>query len=553
MRIDGFRKDKAVWTLISVLIFIFFFMFIVYPIFSILKSSIYENGAFTLENFRRFFGESYYSSTLINSLKIAVVVALCSLALGIPLAYFNTMYVLKGSTAIQIITILCSMSAPFVGAYSWILMFGRSGAITKFLSDVFGFKMPNIYGFAGIVIVMTTKLFPLVYLYVCGAIKNIDNSLLEASESMGVVGVKRFWKITFQLCVPSVLAVTMMVFIRALADYGTPALIGEGYRTFSVEIYKQYMGEGGNSHGFASVISVVAIAITAVFFFAQRYFANKHSFKMNALHPIQKKKAKGFYNVFIHVVSYALVAFSFLPQVYLVYCSFRKTTPSGQSFIEGYSLNNYRLFFARMGESVWNTLLLGGFTLIVTISIAVLISYLIVRLPSKLNNTIDTLSMLPYVIPGSVVGIALVISYSTRPLVLTGTFIIMVIAISIRRMPYTIRSSVATLQQIPITVEEAAESLGTTRGRTFLRITIPMMSNGIISGAILSWITILTELSTSIILYSSNTITLTLATYNFVSRGNYGCAAASASILTFFTALSLVLFFRISKTKDLSM
>ncbi len=553
MRIDGFRKDKAVWTLISVLIFIFFFMFIVYPIFSILKSSIYENGAFTLENFRRFFGESYYSSTLINSLKIAVVVALCSLALGIPLAYFNTMYVLKGSTAIQIITILCSMSAPFVGAYSWILMFGRSGAITKFLSDVFGFKMPNIYGFAGIVIVMTTKLFPLVYLYVCGAIKNIDNSLLEASESMGVVGVKRFWKITFQLCVPSVLAVTMMVFIRALADYGTPALIGEGYRTFSVEIYKQYMGEGGNSHGFASAISVVAIAITAVFFFAQRYFANKHSFKMNALHPIQKKKAKGFYNVFIHVVSYALVAFSFLPQVYLVYCSFRKTTPSGQSFIEGYSLNNYRLFFARMGESVWNTLLLGGFTLIVTISIAVLISYLIVRLPSKLNNTIDTLSMLPYVIPGSVVGIALVISYSTRPLVLTGTFIIMVIAISIRRMPYTIRSSVATLQQIPITVEEAAESLGTTRGRTFLRITIPMMSNGIISGAILSWITILTELSTSIILYSSNTITLTLATYNFVSRGNYGCAAASASILTFFTALSLVLFFRISKTKDLSM
>ena len=101
-----------------------------------------------------------------------------------------------------------------------------------------------------------------------------------------------------------------------------------------------------------------------------------------------------------------------------------------------------------MGESVWNTLLLGGFTLIVTISIAVLISYLIVRLPSKLNNTIDTLSMLPYVIPGSVVGIALVISYSTRPLVLTGTFIIMVIAISIRRMPYTIRSSVATLDLI---------------------------------------------------------------------------------------------------------
>lgn len=161
--------------------------------------------------------------------------------------------------------------------------------------------------------------------------------------------------------------------------------------------------------------------------------------------------------------------------------------------------------------------------------------------------------MIPYIVPGSVVGISMVMAFSTGRIVLTGTVAIMVIAISIRRMPYTIRSSVAALQQIPITVEEAAESLGSSRIKTFVEITIPMMANGIISGAVISWITILTELSSSIILYSSKTTTLTLSTYIFVSRGTYGAAAASASILTLFTVASLLLFFKLSKTDELTL
>lgn len=547
------NRQFTIWDLSSVLILIIFLMFIVYPIFNILKTSVWEDGHFTLDYFRKFFGERYYSTTLLNSLKIATATTITSLLLGIPLAYFNTVYELKGSTAIQIITILCSMSAPFVGAYSWILLFGRGGTVTQFFKTVLGINLPSIYGFGGIVLVMTAKLFPLVYLYVSGALKNIDNSLLEAAESMGVTGFKRFWRVTIKLCIPSILAVSMMVFIRSLADYGTPALIGEGYRTFSVEIYKQYMGESGVSYNFASAISVVAIAITALFFFLQRWASAKNSFKMSALHPIAKKKAKTGYSIFMHIVSYLFVAFSFIPQVFLIYCSFRNTTKSGADFIPGYSLHNYELFFKRMGDSIGNTLKIGLITLAATISVAVLISYLVVRLPNRLNSLIDTFSMLPYVIPGSVVGISLVMSYNKRPLVLTGTMLIMVIAISIRRMPYTIRSSVATLQQIPITVEEAAESLGASRMRTFLKVTIPMMKNGIISGAILSWITILTELSTSIILYSSKTITLTMATYNFVSRGNYGSAAAAASILTMFTTISLLLFFKLTNSKEITL
>ena len=134
--------------------------------------------------------------------------------------------------------------------------------------------------------------------------------------------------------------------------------------------------------------------------------------------------------------------------------------------------------------------------------------------------------MLPYIMPGSVIGIALVISFGKGPLVLTGTMAIMVVALVIRRMPYTIRSATATLMQISLSVEEASISLGTSKLKTFARITVPMMASGILSGAILSWVSIVTELSSSIILYNNRNITLTMSAYVAISRGNYGLACA---------------------------
>ncbi len=547
-------KNKVnIWHLFSVLLLAFDLLFIVYPLFNVLKNSVIVGGQFSLEYFQKFFGESYYLDTLLNSLKVAFVVTLTSLFFGILLAYANTVYKLKGSMFLQILTILCSMSAPFVGAYSWVLLLGRGGAITTFLKDILHVAAPSIYGFGGIVLVMTSKLFPLVYLYVSGAIKGIDQSLLEAAENLDCTGAKRFFKVVLPLCMPSILAVSLMVFLRAMADFGTPLLIGEGFRTFSVEIYKQYVGEAGMDHGFAAAISMIAILVTAVIFFTQKFVSSKFSFKMDSMHPIQKKEAKGLLKPILYIYSYLLVGISFLPQIYIIYTSFKNVSKSGNVFVEGYSLNNYRTFFNRMGSAISTTLIVGVVTLALVLVIAVLTAYLIVRRSNKVNAALDTLSMIPYIVPGSVVGISLVMGFSKGSLVLTGTMAIMIIAIAIRRMPYTIRSSVATLQQIPLTVEEAAESLGCSKLKTFLKITVPMMMRGIISGAIVSWVTILTELSSSIILYSSRTTTLTLSTYIFVSRGTYGPAAASATILTIFTTVSLLLFFKLTKSSDLSL
>ncbi len=544
------NKNFDVWKVVSALILALYALFLIYPLWKLLYNAFFSNGVFTLEQFQKFFSQSYYIKSIFNSIKVSLLATILTLIIGIPLAYFYQMYEVKGQAALQVIVILCSMSAPFIGAYSWIMLLGRSGVLTKFIESILPIRMPSIYGFNGILLVLALQLFPLVFLYVSGALKNVDNSLLEASENLGCSGVERFFKIVIPLCMPTIIAATLMVFMRAFADFGTPLLIGEGYQTFPVVIYNSYFAETGGDHNFGAAISVIAIIITAIIFLLQRYVNGKFKFTMNALHPIERKQLSGLKAFLVNFYCWFIVLLAFMPQVYVMYTSFLKT--SGKIFLPGYSLDSYKFAFTHLRNAIPNTFLIGGLALIIVILLAILIAYLVVRRNNAVNRVIDTLSMIPYVIPGSVVGIALVMAFNKKPLVLTGTVIIMIVALVIRRIPYTIRSSTATLQQIPMSIEEAAISLGSSKLKAFFTITVPMMANGILSGAIMSWVTIITELSTAIILYNLRTITLTLATYTYVSRGNYGIAAAYATILTVATVLSLFIYMKVTGNKEIS-
>jgi iron(III) transport system permease protein len=547
------KQRFEIWSVLSAVIILLYGLFLVYPLFLILQNSFSDlDGSFSLVWFEKFFTERYYLQTLINSFSVTVWVTLVTMLLGYPLAYFYNMYEIKFKGFLQVVIILTAMSAPFVGAYAWIQLLGRSGIITQFLRDFIGFdSMPTIYGFNGIVLVLSLQLFPLVFLYISGALKKIDNSLIEASANLGVTGIKRFFRVIVPLTMPTIFASGLLVFMRAFSDFGTPLLIGEGYRVFTVEIYNQFLGETGRNYNFAATISVIAIVITSLIFLGQKILSDKFSFTMNSINSIERKKAKGIFNVFIHLYAYGLVLIAYSPQILVAYQSFQNT--SGKLFAPGYSLDSYRTAFRRIPSAIPNTFYIGGMALFITIVLAVFIAYLVVRRKSVVNDTIDTLSMIPYIIPGAVVGIGLIMGFNTGVLVLTGTVTIMVIGLVVRRIPYTIRSSIAILQQIPITIEEAAISLGASKLKTFGRITIPMMASGVIAGAILSWVTIITELSTAILLFNVRSTTLTLAIYSFVLRGNYGYAAAMATVLSVLTVISLLIYMKVTKSSEITL
>ena len=546
------KRKMDVWQVISFVILILYALFLIWPMVSLLRSSVInDDGQFTWEFFQRFFDRKTYYGTLANSFKVAAAVTAASLIVGILFSYFYSLFDLKGKAFLQTMAILACMSPPVIGAYSWIQMFGRGGIFTKMIRTAFGFRLPDIYGFGGIVIVITCQLFPLVFLYINGALKNIDNSLIEASSGLGCNSFKRFFKVILPLCMPTILAAGLLVFMRAFADFSTPLLIGKGYQTFPVLIYNSFVGETSRSQNFASAVSVVGIIVTGLIFLVQKLANNKFNFTMNALHSIEVRKAKPLSSILMHVYCYFIVLVAMLPQFFVAWQSFREC--KGGVFQDGYSFQSYIDAFDKViKRSLPNTFSIGIIALVLVVFMAILIAYLVVRRRNTLNNVIDTLSMLPYIIPGAVVGIALVVSFNREPIVLTGTATIMIVALIIRRLPYTIRSSVAILQQIPMSIEEAAISLGCSKLKAFFTITVPMMTGGIMSGAIISWITIITELSTAIVLYSVKTETMTLTVYTSVVQGNDGVASAVATMLLVVTTISLLLFMKFSKNKDLA-
>lgn len=545
IRLDG-------WTTVALAVFVFYTVALLIPLGGLLMSAFRDSngGSFTTKYFARFFGKSFYLETIWNSLAVSISVTLLSVLIATPLAYIVATISIKGTSVVRSLMLVSSMSAPFIGAYSWILLLGNNGTVTGFLRRM-GIRVPSIYGFPGIVLVLTLQLSPMVFMYVLGAMKNVDSSLLDAAESLGYQGIQKVLKVVAPLIMPTVLAGGLMAFMRALADFGTPMLIGQGYRTVPVLIYTEFISEMGGDTGFAAAVSIIIVALAVIVFFAQRYVSNRMSYEMNALHPIVPAKARtAFGRVMAHAVVYLFTAFTMIPQLYVAYTSFKNT--SGRVFTRGFSLNSYRQTLDEAGSAIKNTMVFSLIAVGIIVVIAVLSAYVMVRRRSGLTGWLDVILMLPFIVPGSVMGIALLTFFNHGPIVIAGTSIIIVLAFVIRRLPYTVRSAEATLRNTSVSVEEAAISLGASPARTFVRITVPMILSGIISGAILSWISIITELSATVLLYTTKTRTMSIAIYSEVLSGNYGVAAALSTMLTVLTVFLLFLFYRISGSRDIN-
>jgi iron(III) transport system permease protein len=550
------RKQKrfTVWSLITLLIMAFFVVFLLYPLVLVLYKSVVspDTGGFSFTNFQKFFSRRYYWSTLVNSFEVTILATVISTALGLFMAYFTRSMKIFGQKTLEIATIIAFLSPPFIGAYAWIQLLGRQGVITKVINSVFHVQMNGLYGFNGILLVFTLQSFPLVYIYISGALKTLDNSLNEAAESLGCTGIKRVVKVILPLIMPTVLASALLIFMRIFADFGTPMLIGEGYKTVPVLIYNEFISEVGSDDGFAAALSVIVIVLTTIIFLVQKLLSAHNSFSMSALKPMIPKRVKGFKNIIVHVAIYLLVILAILPQIVVIYTSFLKNN-GGQVFTGGFSLQSYQSIFTEgQNSAIWNTYLFGLGAIAIILVMGTLISYVTIRKKNPLTSVLDVIAMFPYLVPGAVLGIAFTFAFSNRPFMIAGTAIIMIMSFAMRRMPYTIRSSTAILGQISPSMEEAAVSLGCTDMQAFAKVTIPMMLPGILSGAIMSWITAISELSTSILLYGDKTKTLTVAIYTSVVRGNYGNAAAYSSVLTITSILSLMLFFKFSGSREVS-
>ncbi|MEG2951419.1 MAG: ABC transporter permease subunit, partial [Clostridia bacterium] len=306
-----------------------------------------------------------------------------------------------------------------------------------------------------------------------------------------------------------------------------------------------------NNAYFASAVALIMMLVAAIVFLVQKRISAKKNYAMSSLNPPQPKKLHGLPNIFAHGFVYLVALLATLPQIYIILISFKNS--NGMMWTQGYGFGNYLSVFQKASTSILNTFKFGIIAIIVVVILGTLFAYLTVRKHNIFARVLDVFIMFPYVIPGTIFGLILLMTYNSGPLVLSGTAAIIIIAYIVRRMPYTVRSSAAILRQISPSIEEASASLGYSSMSTFFRVTMQVMIPGIVSGAILSWITIINELSSTLMLYTSKTATMSISIFQEINRGGYGTAAALSTILTFTMVASLLLFFKLTKSEDIDL
>ncbi len=536
--LNWFRKN-GFWAAISLSGFVIFIFLILTPVFNIVRESFFDakTGHFGLGNYLTFFSSPYYLQALFNSLVVSIGGTLGAVLLGVPLAFLTTRYRIRGSAGLSTLATLALLTPPFLGAYAWIVMLGRNGFLRQIMALV-GINFPTIYGPLGIIIVYTLQFYPFVYMLTSGGLQTVDRSLEEAAENLGAKPFRKFFKVTVPLVIPSITSGALLAFMLSLANFGTPMIIGARYRVLPTMAYNMYTSEVATRPAMASTISIILVFAASLAIFLQRYAANRRKYTSLLLNRPVVFRLKGMKNFLAHLVSYLIVGLSTLPMVVVVVFAFRNT--SGPVFTEGFGLDSFRRVIFDVPQAITNSLLYSISAVILIVIVGTLLGFVLSRRRNTVNGILDTLLMSPYILPGTVLGIGFITTFNRPPIVLYGTGLIIVLAYFIRRLPYSVRSAVSILQQIDPALEEAGISLGAPPARAFRKIALPLMLPGILSGAVLSWVTAINELSASILLYVGGTITMPIRIYLSVMDGYFGPGSAMASILLAATGIALL-------------
>ena len=496
------------------------------------------DGQDRTRNYVTFFTTPYYLKSLLNSLVVSLGGTLGAVILGVPLAFFTTRYKIFGTPLLSSLATLALLTPPFLGAYSWIVMLGRNGFVTNAFAKI-GINLPTIYGAFGIILVYALQYYPFVFLLTSNGLQTIDRSLEEAASNMGATPFKRFYKVTMPLVTPSITSGALMVFMLSLANFGTPQIIGGRYRVLPTMAYNMYTSEISKRPAMASTISIILVLVAAIGIFLQKFAARRRKYSSVLLYRSQTVKLTGASNFFAHFISYLIVALSTLPMGVVVVFAFKKT--KGPVFVDGYGLDSFRQVSREVPTAIANSFIYSIVALVFIVVIGTLLGFIVTRRQTVVNKILDTLLMTPYIVPGTVMGIGLIIAFNKPPIILYGTALIVIISYFIRRLPYSVRSASSILQQIDPDLEDAGISLGASPARAFRKVAMPLMIPGIVSGAVMSWITSINELSASILLYVGNTTTMPIRIYAWILGGYFGPAAALATILLVTTGVALFL------------
>ncbi|MCK5917458.1 MAG: iron ABC transporter permease [Cocleimonas sp.] len=494
---------------LAIFIALFLILFLAIPVAKVFIVAFQDasTGAFTLVNFLDFFNTSLFRESFWNSFYVAAVSVVLASIIALPLAYFTSRFNFAGTAIIQTLGIVPLIMPPFVGAVAMQLLFGSNGSVNLLLDEHLGFTIPFMEGLNGVIFVQSIHYFPFILINLSAALANIDRSMEESALSLGSSGMRLFRRIVFPLSMPGYVAGASIVFIKVFDDLGTPLLLNVN-NMLAPQAYLR-ISSVGISDPMGYVISVILVLFSLfamwIAFLAMR--GKDYATTQKGGGGLMKRDL----SPMEQVGAYALILFILFivlsPHLALSLLSFG-TIWSFSVLPDAYTVAHYQEVFSSAGDFIKNTLLYAGMAASIDVIIGTSIAYIVWRTNIKGRKLLDYLAMSALAVPGVVLGIGYLrtfYQYDTpfTDIPLANFWLIIVIALAIRRLPYALRSCVAALQQVSISLEEASESLGARKINTMKRVVIPLMMGGILAGFVTSFATAAVELSATIMLVSS--------------------------------------------------
>ncbi|WP_249962336.1 ABC transporter permease [Histophilus somni] len=550
------QGDKfIIFSLISIILLIFFF--IVYPTFSIFLSMFYDGSTFVPSQVLDIVSKPYVLRIIGNSLAVAFTIGTLATLFGLIFALYTTRVAKRTAVIGKIFSILPIVTPPFVVGLGVTLMLGRSGYVTSFLVEYFGFSSNWLYGFTGIVIAHTLALTPMSFMILEGALKSIHPSIEEASYTLRANRYQTFFSIIFPLLKPALANSFLVVAIQSLADFSTPLVLGGSFDVISSQIYF-YIAGSQLDYASASTLGTILLIFSLAIFIIQYWWIGNRSYV-----TVSGKSYRGDVQELPTTLKYIVVftlgfwiLFNAVLYGSIFYGSFTKNWGVDYTF----TLQNYITLFGQgFSDGAWPSLIQ---TVIFAISAApitaifgLLIAYITVRRDFKGKKTLEFLTLLCFAVPGTVAGVSYIIAFNDAPIYLTGTGLIIILSMVMRNMPVGMRAAVAGLGQLDKSLDEASLSLKGSSLKTILFIVFPLLKPALLSALVTSFVRAMTTVSAIVFLVTADTRVATAYILNRVEDGEYGIAIAYGSILIV-VMMAIILFFdwivgdtRISRSK----
>ena len=528
-----FFSDPVLVSMIIILI-VFLSLFILYPLVMLLIDSIYTEGKLTLDVFRRVLSLQRFQKAFSNTLVLGGIVGLASTVIGLLFAYVEV-YVKVQTRLLErlfaVVSMLPVVSPPFVLSLSMIMLFGRSGLITRTLLHIYD---ADVYGLKGIAIVQTLTFFPVCYLMLKGLLKNIDPSLEEATRDMGATRWKVFTSVTLPLLLPGLGNAFLVTFIESVADFANPMMIGGSYDTLATTIYLQVTGSFDSTG--AAAMSVVLLSLTVILFLIQKYYLERKTAATLTGKASRMRMLITDRSVTMPLSILCTIVAAFVILMYIMVPFGALFTLWGRNY--HLSLKWFQYMFKTSGLIAFrDSIVLSLIAAPITALLSMVIAYLVVKRKFKAKGFIEFVSMLAMAVPGTVLGIGYIRGYANglfRTGImqgLYGTGLILIIVFIVRSLPTGTRSGISALRQIDKSIEESAYDMGANSGRVFMTVTLPLIKDSFFSGLVTAFVRSITAISAVILLVTPQFLLITCQINEQAEKGNYGVACAYATVL----------------------